>query len=67
VDDETRQELEAAADQYRQAPDTLKAAIIAAGRRGDRPADIVRAIKHVYTYDYVARLIRNDRAKSGRS
>lgn len=64
VDDETRQELEAAADAYVQSPATLKAAIVAAARKGERPADIVRAIRHVYTYDYVARLVREDRRRS---
>jgi hypothetical protein len=63
VDDDTRQELEAAADAFVQSPANLRAAILAAGRRGERPADIVKAIKHVYTYDYVARLVREDRRR----
>lgn len=64
VDDETRQELEAAARAYEQAPANLKDAIRAAARKGDRPADIVKAIGHVYTYDYVARLVREVRGPS---
>jgi hypothetical protein len=63
VDDETRRELAAAADAYEQAPARLKAAILAAARRGERPADIVRAIRYTYTYDYVARLVRQDRER----
>ena len=62
VDDETRQALKAAADDYQQAPARLKAAILEAARNGDKPADIARAIGYVYTYDYVARVIRKDRA-----
>ena len=61
VDQETRQALEDAADNYAMAPSRLQAAILAAARRGDKPALIARAIGHVYTYDYVARLVRNDK------
>lgn len=62
MDDETRQALKAAADEYQQAPARLKAAILEAARNGEKPAAIARAIGYVYTYDYVARLIREDRA-----
>lgn len=62
MDEQTRQRLAAAADAYEQAPRDLKAEIIAAGRKGDKPSEIVRAIRHVYTYDYVARLVREDKA-----
>jgi hypothetical protein len=62
VDDDTRRELADAADAYVQAPAKLRAAIIKAGRAGEKPADITRAINHVMTYDYVARLVREDRA-----
>jgi hypothetical protein len=62
VDDETQRELEAAGAAFKQAPEQLKAAIITAARKGGTPAKIVRAIGHVYTYDYVARLVRADRA-----
>lgn len=65
VDEETRQRLEAAADAYRRAPDDLKAEIIDAGRRGEKPAAIARAIDYAYTYDYVAKLIREDKAARG--
>lgn len=61
VDAETRQALEVAADVYAMAPARLQAAILAAARKGDKPADIARTISYVYTYDYVARLIRKDR------
>ena len=64
VDDETRQSLKTAADDYEQAPARLKAAILEAARGGEKPADVARAIGYVYTYDYVARLIRKDRAKN---
>lgn len=62
VEDETRQALEVAADTYAMAPARLQAAILAAARKGGKPADIARAINYVYTYDYVARLIRKDRS-----
>jgi hypothetical protein len=61
VDQETRQALEVAADNYAMAPARLQAAILAAARQGDKPALIARAIGYVYTYDYVARLVRRDR------
>ena len=67
VDPETRQELGAAADAYAQSPAVLKAAILKAARNGDKPAAIVRAIRHVYTYDYVAKLVREDRAERKRT
>jgi len=62
MDEATRQALAEAADNYVKAPDRLKAQILAAGRKGDKPADIVKAIGYAYTYDYVARLVREDRA-----
>lgn len=61
VDEATRQALRAAADEYQQAPARLKTVILEAARNGDKPADVARAIGYVYTYDYVARLIRQDR------
>ena len=67
VDEKTADALRAAAEAYRQAPETLKAAIIAAAEKGERPAKIARAIGYVYTYDYVAKLIREWRAKSAQS
>jgi len=64
VDDETRRELEQAAAEYEAAPKRLRAAIFAAADKGDKPADIVKAIGYVYTYDYVARLVRERRGPS---
>jgi hypothetical protein len=61
VDDETRQSLTVAADNYEHAPARLQAAILDAARAGEKPAAITRAIGYVYTYDYVARLVRLDR------
>jgi hypothetical protein len=62
VDTKARQALEVAADTYAAAPTRLQAAILDAARKGSKPADITRAIRHVYTYDYVARLIRQDKS-----
>lgn len=71
MDESTARELAEAADAYGKAVDALekrsadlRAAIVDAARNGERPADIVRAIRHVYTYEYVGRLIRKDRAGS---
>lgn len=63
VDEQTRQELAAAAGAYVQAPENLKAAIIAAAAKGQKPADIARAIGYAYTYDYVAKLVRDWKAE----
>jgi hypothetical protein len=63
VDEQTRQELAAAADAYIQAPENLKAVIIAAAAKGAKPADIARAIGYAYTYDYVAKIVREWRAE----
>lgn len=62
VDPETRADLEGAADNYVNGPDRLKAAITRAARKGDKPADIARAISYAYTYDFTAKLIREDKA-----
>lgn len=64
MDAETRDTLAAAARAYLAAPANLRAAIIEAGRNGEKPADIARAIDYAFTYDYVARLIRQDRGPS---
>ena len=61
MNEETRQGLAEAADHVIHGPDRLKARIIAAGRNGDKPADIFKVIHPAYTYDYVARLVREDR------
>ena len=63
MDESTARELADAAEAYERAPVRLHAAILGAARNGEKPADIVRAIRHVYTYEYVARLIRKDRAE----
>lgn len=69
MDEATARELAEAAEAYDRATAALdkasaglRGAILDAARNGERPADIVRAISHVYTYEYVARLIRADRA-----
>lgn len=62
MDESTARELAEAAEAYEQAPVRLRAVILAAARKGEKPADITRAIRHTYTYEYVARLIRKDRA-----
>lgn len=61
VEEETRQSLKAAADNYENGPARLQAAILDAARSGEKPAAIARAIGYVYTYDYVARLVRRDK------
>lgn len=72
MDDSTARELAGAAEAYDAAVAALekrsaelRAAILDAARNGERPADIVRAIRHAYTYEYVARLVRADRASRG--
>lgn len=61
MDAETRHELEQAADAVRNGPSWLKVAICKAADRGEKAADITRTIGHVWTYDYVARIIREHR------
>jgi hypothetical protein len=61
VDEKTRQLLAAAADNYENGPARLQAEILDAARAGEKPAAITRAIGYVYTYDYVAKLVRLDR------
>lgn len=57
-------ELKQAAQVYEEAPKRLRAAIIkAAFDRGEKPAAITRAIGYVYTPDYVARLVRDERKR----
>ena len=62
MDEDTARELADAADAYEAAPVRLRRAIIDTARKGEKAADITRAIRHVYTYEYVGRLIRKDRA-----
>lgn len=61
VNDDTRRELKEAAEAVRSGPSLLKVAICKAADEGERAADITRAIDHVWTYDYVARVIREHR------
>ena len=61
VDQETRQELEVAADNYAMARPGSRRRSWRRPARGEKPAAIARAIDYVYTYDYVARLVRLDR------
>jgi hypothetical protein len=62
MDDETRVRLGQAAAAYKAAPRTLRDEIFASADKGDRAADIVKAIDYAYTYDYVARLVRERRS-----
>lgn len=61
VDSETLADLEQAADNYVNGPDRLKRAIIRAARSGEKPAAIARAIGYAYTYDFTAKLVREDK------
>lgn len=65
MDDVTKTQLAEAARTYREAPEHLKAAILAAADKGDKPAEITRAIEYTYTADYVARLVREHRKAKG--
>lgn len=62
MDDDTRRGLAEAAAEMTAAPERLKTLILEAARRGERPAAIHRVIFPAYTYDYIAKLIRDDRA-----
>jgi hypothetical protein len=62
MDEERAARLAAKADAYERAPVELQAEILDAARAGEKPADIQRAIRHVQTYDYVARKVREDKA-----
>jgi hypothetical protein len=64
MDDETRRELGEAGEAYKQAPEVLKAAIRKSALKGDKPADIHRAIGYAYTYDYVANLVRQYKSEA---
>lgn len=64
VQEDTRRELKDAAEAVRSGPSLLKVAICKAADEGERAADITRAIDHVWTYDYVARIIREHREGS---
>jgi len=62
MDETTRRGLAEAAATKTAAAGQLKNLILKAARDGDRPADIHRAIFPAYTYDYVAQLVREDKA-----
>jgi len=64
MDDQLRRELEEAADDVVHGRGRLRAAIFRAADAGERAADITKAIGHAYTYDYVARLVRERRGPS---
>ena len=61
LSDEDRQELRELADWVDNGPARLKRAILDAAAKGARPSEITKAIRHVYTYDYVAAIIRKAR------
>lgn len=58
-------ELAQAADEFEAAPKRLQAVILKAAARGENANKITRAIRQVYSPDYVRRLIRDAR-KEGR-
>ncbi|MFF5261311.1 hypothetical protein ACFY4C_20405 [Actinomadura viridis] len=64
MDADMKTELEQAAKAFEDAPKNLRAAILkAALDQGEKPATITRTINHVYTADYVARLVREERKR----
>lgn len=62
MDPARKARLAARADAYERAPAELRDEILAAARAGEKPAAIQRAINYVQTYNYVARIIRADKA-----
>ena len=58
-------ELAQAADEYIAAPKRLQAVILKAATKGENANQITKAIRQVYSPDYVRRLIRDAR-KEGR-
>jgi alkylhydroperoxidase/carboxymuconolactone decarboxylase family protein YurZ len=62
MDEKTRRGLIKAADAVTNGPDRLRALIIKAARDGESPAEIHRVIFPAYTYDYVTKVIRRDKA-----
>ncbi|MBO0813596.1 MAG: hypothetical protein J2P30_00345, partial [Actinobacteria bacterium] len=64
MDEETRQALADAGKAYKEAPAQLRRAVLAAADKGEKPARIHEAIGYVWTYDYVARLVREHRGPS---
>lgn len=62
LDEQTRRGLAEAADVVMHGPERLRSLIIEASRNGARPTDIHRVVFPAYTYEYIARLIRADKA-----
>jgi len=58
VDSDVKTELQEAAAAYREAPKTLREAIIKAARQGGTAAEIANAIDLTYSPDYVGRILR---------
>lgn len=61
VDEEMETELAQAAAEFDAAPKRLQAAILKAAAKGNNANKITRAIRQVYSPDYVRRLIRDAR------
>jgi hypothetical protein len=61
VDKEMETELAQAAEEYEAAPKRLQAVILKAAANGENANQITRAIRQVYSPDYVRRLIREAR------
>lgn len=62
VEDDVRNDLEAAAKEFLEAPAKFRAAILRAAARGENANAITAAIGFAYSPDYVRRLIREARA-----
>ena len=65
VDPDTEAELAQLAEAFEAAPKKLHAAILKAAAEGERPADITRAIRYVYSTDYVERITLDVRDPAG--
>jgi diadenosine tetraphosphate (Ap4A) HIT family hydrolase len=61
VDEEMETELAQAAAEFDAAPKRLQAAILKAAAKGNNANKITKAIRQVYSPDYVRRLIRDAR------
>ena len=61
VDKEMETELAQAAEEFEAAPRRLQAVILKAAANGENANQITRAIRQVYSPDYVRRLIRDAR------
>lgn len=62
MDEQTRRGLIMAADAHQRAAG-LRELVITAGRQGATPTEICKLIFPAYSYDYIAKLIRDDRAE----